>query len=157
MVVGVRDPVRSLAHGHVRGCRADTDVRDQPVRGAVNEADRVAGGGIDRLAAPVLAEGEDGDGDGGGDHAGEGGEKDRPASQRVWLCDLLRPERREVRLEAVGLGRDFRGWRQHRILGEDGVLELLERRPGFEPELVDQKASGLPVAIESLNLAPAAV
>jgi hypothetical protein len=43
------------------------------------------------------------------------------------------------------------------ILGEDRLLERSERRAGFDPELLDEHLARLPVGLERLRLAVAAV
>ena len=52
--------------------------------------------------------------------------------------------------------RDRRG-RERRIVPQDRLLQLPERRPGLEPELLVQHAPGRLVGLERLGLAPAAV
>src|SRR6266545_2682971 len=44
-----------------------------------------------------------------------------------------------------------------RVLAQDCLLELLERLAGLDPELIDERAAGLPVRGKSFGLAPAAV
>ena len=50
-----------------------------------------------------------------------------------------------------------RGALERCVLAENGPLELLERRPGLEAELVGEMRAGLPVGLERLGLAAAPV
>jgi hypothetical protein len=98
VVGGVRHPDRARAVGHGRRRRADGYVRDDAVRLRVDEADRVPGSGLERLAPATPAEGEDGDRHSGCDHC-HGGQENRPTPPRTRLGDLLGTQRRKVGLE----------------------------------------------------------
>jgi len=46
---------------------------------------------------------------------------------------------------------------QRLVLAQDRPLELLQRRPGLDPELIDEQLPPGPVGLERLGLPPGAV